>query len=87
MGYNGWTNKQTWLVNLWIENDEVHSIAAREALDGLEIGQETEHALRKYVEEEVLHCITDYSSLESDLLSYALAEVNWAEIVEALKEE
>jgi hypothetical protein len=36
MAYNGWTNYETWNVNLWIDNDEGTYRAKREYIRGLE---------------------------------------------------
>ena len=81
MAYNGWTNKETWLVNLWY-------------LDGMpdyfaETGQfetdprELEEATRFIVEEsESLSQLP--SGLLSDFISDAWSEVNWFELSEAL---
>lgn len=77
-GYNGWKNKETWLVHLWLTNDPVTCEMAREAaLQGPE-------SLKTFVEARVL---PEEASLAADLLETALAHVDWQEITEALTEE
>ncbi|MBT9281990.1 MAG: hypothetical protein KM312_04950 [Hydrogenibacillus schlegelii] len=77
-GYNGWKNKETWLVHLWLTNDPGTYEAAREAaLQGPE-------SLKTLVEERVL---PEEASLAADLLSTALAWVDWEEVAGALAEE
>ena len=78
--YNGWTNYETWLVNLWLTNDQDTDQEAREvAAFGAD-------ALSDWVEELVLESVPP-SSLASDLLSAALGWVEWYEIAESLIEE
>lgn len=72
MSYNGWTNKETWLVNLWLGDyladmqEEGHNIThdyirdlVEESLDGNVIG-----------------------SFTQDLIQCALDEINYREIAE-----
>ena len=92
--YNGWTNYETWAVALWIDNDQYTAERAREMTR--EIGDEPRinkltgrdqtayelgHALREWVEEEMLPALGD-ASLQADLLGAAVSEVNWQEIAE-----
>ena len=77
-GYNGWRNRETWLTHLWLTNDPGTYEAAREAaLDGAE-------SLKTLVESWVL---PEEASLAADLLSTALAWVDWEEVAVALTEE
>lgn len=79
--YNGWTTYETWLVNLWITNDQhlyatLHAdvVDADSLFDAKEILQawlENEYDL--YIEERG-------HGLFQDLLKGALSEVNWYEI-------
>ena len=78
-GYNGWCNRETWVVNLWLTSDECHyqelcSIVKN--FDSDEQAEELEQYARWIVD-------IDESSLTSDLLSASLGRVNWHEIVEA----
>lgn len=88
MSYNGWSNKPTWQVMLWIDNTEGMREAAQEAIrnSGEDLYSQ-EQAAREFVEEAMLNNITSKSSLASDMLSYVLSEVNWEEVVRALEEE
>lgn len=81
MAYNGWTNKETWLVNLWY-------------LDGMpdyfaETGQfetdprELEETIR-FIAEESESLSQLPSGLLSDFISDAWSEVNWFELSESL---
>ena len=80
--YNGWTNKPTWLVHLWLTNDYglYHTTLAV-----LEHAHDREAALRELVEE--LCALEDSAGLLADLLGWALAIVNWREVADAFAEE
>jgi hypothetical protein len=78
MRFNGWRNYPTWAVHLWLTNDEAtYSAAVWEARRGV-------HALREFVEELVLD--EGPASLASDLLGWALGEVDWESVAAALLE-
>jgi len=74
--YNGWTNRETWLVNLWLTNDEETYNQAKE----LELVSD----LQKFTEDLVLG---EEASLKEDLIGSALGRVDYAEIFRAIHEE
>jgi len=84
---NGWDNRETWLVNLWISegyaggSDYVAEHAAKVVDDG-----DGAYELGKWIEQEVRENIAEETNkadgLGADLLGAALAAVNWHEIAE-----
>lgn len=88
--YNGFTNYETWCVNLWIDNDEGLAEQVRE----LALKERDTYALGKEIEALIdsMHPFNgDYatreaqayqSSLWADLLGAALSEVDWSDIAE-----
>ena len=80
--YNGWTNKETWLVNMWL-GDEFRVYFAEEQPDIACDQYELSLALKDYTEEVVR---MDAGSVEGgltvDLINSALSSVNWYEIAE-----
>lgn len=94
--YNGWTNYETWAVNLWIGNEEgsynYWQEAAQECNDlpRHEIFKERTAAiaLAERLKDEITKGAPELgASMYSDLLGAALSEVNWHEIAEGLLEE
>ena len=97
--YNGWTNYETWAVNLWLENEEPtyrywreqarwhreHASESSQVAGGTWTADEVARIeLAKQFETE----ISESSPLTaltvySDLLNAALEEVNWNEIAES----
>ncbi len=79
-GYNGWTNKETWLVNLWLGDS-----FAELSEEGQII---SEDFIREMVEE---MCSVDGKSVESgfmaDLLNCALGEINYFELAQHYEPE
>lgn len=76
MAYNGWKNKETWLVNVWLGDN-----LTMDQEDGIQITAE-------YVEAMVEEMLDDeISGLISDLLGCALGEVDYHEIEDHYKEE
>lgn len=92
--YNGWTNYETWVVNLWMSNDGgsqyYYADLAELALsktdrdddlaDRIEDAtDQLEHQLKDQFEES---CPIQEASVWSDLIRAALGAVNWREIAE-----
>lgn len=88
-GYSGWRNYETWVVKLWIDNDESSynywQERAKETLKDaatptVELADEL-----KYTHEAADP--TEEAGVYTDLLYSALGEVNWYEIAESILEE
>jgi len=79
--YNGWSNYETWLGNLWITNDEYNYSILCEALklDG-DIYKKAEW-LEQYYHSQLDEVVSKYS-LWQDFIGHAFSLINWTEIVE-----
>ncbi len=76
-GYNGWTNYETWNVNLWIDN-EYGSYKRKQSF----LRAHSEDMNESDVEQ---FCIDEFGLKTPD--GDSLSEVNWAELCEAWKYE
>lgn len=81
--YNGWTNKETWLVNLWYvdEMSTYFADADQYEVDAVEL----EEAVR-YIAEECEALSQLPAGLLSDFINTCWAQVNWRELTESLNE-
>lgn len=82
--YQGWSSYETWLVNLWITNDEGLYELAKEALGNRHAGDRPEDRLKDFVEELAQEGAEGF---RLDLINSALAEVDWREIAGSLAED
>ena len=83
---NGWSNRETWLVGLWM-NDTMFEYFKDQYADG-DIALDE---VKDFVFDEIDHETRIKSGLAQDLLNHALADVNWRELEmhlnECLKED
>ena len=79
--YNGWTNYETWLVNLWLgeEDYEGNLSSADKRQSAYDLGKR----IRDYVEE----MQPEVTGLYADMINAAIRAVNWQEIAEHMIEE
>jgi hypothetical protein len=82
-GYNGWTNWETWVTNLWIDEG---------VLDLFEVGEQARYfaerdedsaayELGKWIREQVEEFIGEQpAGLVADFVGGCLSSVNWTEI-------
>jgi hypothetical protein len=94
--YNGWTNYETWVVKLWLDNDQGSSEwmeeTARECLQEAIDNDESDiqaaargslaDRLESYHDEMQELCETQVAGVFADLLNSALGRVEWREIAE-----
>ena len=93
--YQGWTNYETWNVNLWLTNDQASLVAWQGRATAIlaEYGEpKAVFVIAKQLEEhygdEAGYWLESAPpSCFSDLLLASLREVNWREIAEALLED
>lgn len=87
-GYNGWSNYATWAVHQWLTNDP----AIRDKVNQVVHGRVPDERLSEWVENEMWQELLEVNEddvphcLGSDLLTWAIGQVNWQELVTALKE-
>lgn len=76
--YNGWTNYETWLVQLWLDS----------YIQGLvHNGEEvTERHLENYVDSMMDNIDWQSMGLFKDLITNSMGNINWEEIAESAKE-
>jgi hypothetical protein len=101
-GYNGWTNYPTWCVNLWLSNDEglyrealertSETVANPPRVSEYWNDEQTARynvadTLKDWVCDGLVPDEYDGASFVSDLLGYALDQVNWDEIADAWIEQ
>lgn len=78
--YNGWRNRETWLVPLWWETCPIESIEADTKEEAIEsLAEQLESLFDELAEQE--HSIP-LASLLGDLLQGACSRIDWREIAE-----
>jgi hypothetical protein len=98
--YQGWPNRETWCVHLWLRNEPGNCDAARMACNQRdETIQEAAQSLKDWVADlwgDKLDgscpgnvgnkTAANFSSAAKDMLKCALARVNWVEVAYAFRE-
>ena len=79
--YNGWLNRETWLVSLWLNNDPVNYDLLQTACKRAGNTLTKSEWLESELQDEMCDLELE-ASLWSDLLGTALARVNWLEVIE-----
>lgn len=93
--YNGWTNRETWLVPLWrseqnkrFENGLNHVVEDISADSREEWIRSASEALEEYFTEYVSDFLGAHETgIMADLLGGAVARINWYEIAEHMADE
>ncbi len=78
--YNGWSNRETWVVNLWLTNEECYYHVLCSIIKNFDSVSEQVEELEQYVRWII---DSDDTSMVSDLLSTSLGRVDWYGIIEA----
>lgn len=76
--YNGWSNRETWIINLWMTGDQSYYEQLYEIISSHDNLDDQAEALEDWIRFEY---DGEYSSIWADLINNSLAEVNWYEIV------
>lgn len=102
-GYQGWTNYETWVINLWINNDrssvgywreaaQSHKASAPQAQQVKDGIWSVEEAAKFNLAAQLKAEFNEGNPIadggvHADLLNAALEEVNWNEVAEHLLED
>ena len=95
--YNGWTNYETWVTKLWIDNEDTsyrfwteaaeNTFAMAEPTSVFSKSEAARYSLADELKETIASPddeVMPTQGLYADLLQAALSEVNWSEIADSL---
>ncbi len=82
--YNGWSNYETWVVHLWLTNDQGTDEYVRDKVRGLNTCDACE-ALEVIVSDD--NPLEGQASMHADMLNAAISSVNWYELAKAFKDD
>lgn len=86
MTCNGWKNSETWVTALWLSNEqESHAFLYDLANDPDKTEHEKVDELKAHIEEN--NPLGETASMYADLLSGALEEIDYREIIRSEKED
>ena len=83
--YNGWSNYETWCMNLWLTNEEPIYNLLRMIATSERAMHEKIAALCEFVD--TCNPLNDTATVFTDLLNSAIQEVDWEEIITGAMEE
>ena len=87
MAYNGWSNYETWVVKVWMDNDEgSYNYWSHRAREVQEYSNATV-TLMDELKDEHEQALPELQGFAADLLNTAFGQVNWHEIAESLIED
>lgn len=82
--HNGWATYETWLVNLWLDNEQSSHLYwteyANEALKRHDDVDDAIHDIADELKREFEESIPELHGMWVDLINAALADVDWREI-------
>jgi len=78
--YNGWSNRETWMVNMWLTNEECYYHELCAILKNFESADEQAEELESYVR--FIVGADESGGMTTDLLTTSLGRVDWLEITE-----
>lgn len=89
--YNGWTNRETWAVRLWIDNDRDTHFFWRDVTRSLKRKEPADAAgnlLAQQLEDAFDELIPQHKhGVFADLLTTAIGRVNWHEIAQSMLDD
>ena len=78
--YSGWSNRETWIMNLWLANDETYCDEVRSIIKTCDEYEQAER-LESLIRDEIEGSLEE-SGLLGDLLAVSLGRISWQEIIE-----
>jgi len=79
--YNGWTNYETWLCNLWYDNAFTEDARRCRTLENLA------EVIKDYVTQSIEEQVGEEAGFVTDLVNAALSEIDWLDIAERYEED
>lgn len=83
--YNGWANRETWLVDLWLTNDQKIYDTIHHLVHNAEADYRAADCIKEFIEDH--DPLDGTASVYTDLLNVALSRVDWLEIAQTFLEE